>query len=272
QVLSASPVLTEDGTSLPALSVTCFGHFAVKRSGKPVVLCHSRNGQSILRYLIASHGHQATSDILQALLWPEDQPEVAQRKLHIAISVLRRSLNDGISCTPGYILCKNGVYCLNPTATIQTDVEEFLRYYQAGQEKSQERVYFYEKACCLYTGPFLPEDRYADWSFFQREQLSQTYLVMCRTLANHYFMCKRYEDAARWATAVLKEDRCDEIAHRQLIQIYAAQGRRSEALQQYQHCERLLREELGIEPLAETLHILQAVLAGTEVFQNKVET
>src|SRR6266700_6450208 len=37
---------------LPALYITCFGHFEVKRSGEPVTLCSNRSGQSILRFLV----------------------------------------------------------------------------------------------------------------------------------------------------------------------------------------------------------------------------
>ena len=83
---------------------------------------------------------------------------------------------------------------------------------------------------------------------------------MCKTLTDHYLKVKSYEDAERWATTLLKENRCDEAAHRQLIQVYAAQGRRSEALQQYQRCERILREELAVQPLPETVHVVQMML------------
>jgi len=85
---------------------------------------------------------------------------------------------------------------------------------------------------------------------------------MCRALTEHYLKTSCYEEAAKWATAMLKENRCDEAAHRQLIQIYAAQGRRSEALQQYQRCERVLREELSVQPLPETQTLFQALLAN----------
>jgi DNA-binding SARP family transcriptional activator len=214
--------------------------------------------------LVTKSGHYATSDALQAMLWPEAEPEVAQRKLHIAISALRRSLNDGVLSEPGcgYIICKNSLYCLNPAVTIRTDVEEFLHYYQAGQKNGQGQVALYEKACLLYTGAFLLEDIHADWSFLQREQLSRTYLAMCRVLSEHYLNVKCYEEAVKWATAILKEDHCDEASHRQLIQIYAAQGRRSEALQQYQRCERALHEELGVQPLPETVLMFSALLAN----------
>jgi DNA-binding SARP family transcriptional activator/exonuclease VII small subunit len=249
---------------LPALYITCFGHFEVRRSGKPVALCSNRSGQSILRFLATRPERCATSDVLQALLWPDDSSEVALNKLHIAISALRRSLNRGYSCEPGcgYIVHKNRTYYLNPAIVIRTDVDEFLHYYHAGQQASEERIVLYERACHFYTGPFLSEDLYADWSSLQREELSRMYLTMCKVLADHYMQRKLYEDAAKWTTAMLKENRCDEAAHRQLMQIYALQGRRSEALQQYQRCKHMLHQELEVQPLPETAMLFQALLAN----------
>jgi len=256
--------LHKDPDILPALYFTCFGRFEVRRLGQPILLCSSRSGQTILRYLVMQPGYSATSDALMALLWPEDDPEVAQPKLHSAISALRRSLNHGYNCNPGcgYIVCKNRIYFLNPVTVIRTDVDEFLQCYEAEQQTGEERIVLYEKACSLYTGPFLSEDLYADWSFLQREHLNRVYLTMCRTLTDHYLKTICYDDAAKWATAILKVNRCDEEAHRQLIQIYAAQGRRIEALKQYQRCESLLREELGVTPLPETTQVFQKLFTS----------
>jgi len=261
----ASPA--EDDAPLPPLSVTCFGRFEVKCQSRSVTLCSNRSGRAILRYLVAKPGHCASSDTLQTLCWPEDEPEVAQRKLYIAISALRRSLHDGSPPDPrnSYILCKNGTYSLNAAVAVHTDVEEFLCHYQAGKQMSEDQekqVACYEQACALYTGSFLPEDIYADWSSQQREQLAQTYLTMCGILTDHYLKVKRYEDAAQTAQAILKENRYDEAAHRQLIRTYAAQDRRSEAIQQYHRCVRLLREELNVRPLHETELLFQQLLTN----------
>lgn len=258
------PPLTDHNVALAPLSITCFGHFEVRRSGQSVTLCANRNGQRILRYLVSQPGRGATSDVLQTLLWPEDEAEVASGKLHLAISALRRSLSDDPVCKAnrGYIVRKQNTYALNPSATIQVDVDEFLRCYRVGQQRSEERVNHYERACQLYTGPFLTEDIYADWSFIPREQLARAYLAMRNDLTDHYLTTRRYEDAIQSAHAVLKENRCDEMAHRHLIQVYIAQGRRSEALQQYQRCEHVLREELGVKPLPETTLTIQALLAN----------
>ncbi|MGH2497415.1 MAG: AfsR/SARP family transcriptional regulator [Ktedonobacteraceae bacterium] len=259
--------IEEKGSATPPeFSIACFGHFEVRRLGEPVALCASRNGQSIFRYLVAQAERCATSDILQALFWPNDAPEAAQRKLHIAISSLRRSLKSGAAGHLGEcIVFKNGTYALATTVTIETDVDKFLRCYHMGQQNAAERVACYEQACSYYSGPFLNEDRYADWSFLRREQLSQIYLNMCKALAGHYLQIGQYDNAFVWATALLKENRCDEAAHRLLIQIYAAQGRRNEALQCYHRCIRLLSEELGVHPLPETQALYKALLASERV-------
>jgi DNA-binding SARP family transcriptional activator len=267
----SSLLSSNDTCPSPEFYITCFGRFEVSRLGKPIELCSSRNGRCIFRYLVSKPGHSATSDTLQALLWPEDEAIVAQRKLHIAISALRRSLGDGSSHQSGhgYILYKNHVYYLDPARKLQTDVDEFLSYYQAGQQKSDTCIAFYEKACRLYTGPFLTEDIYADWSALQRGQLSHIYLNMCRVLSDHYSEIKRYEEAIQWVSVILTENRCDEAAHQQLIRIYAAQGRRHEALQQYQRCVLQLRDELGVEPLHETNLLLQHLLANENADKHK---
>ena len=249
---------------LPALSITCFGKFEVRRQGQPIAPCQNRNGQAILRYLMTQPGYRVTMDALMALLWPDDDADIARHKVHVAVSALRNSLSHGLRGTGGggYILCKNGVYQLNPAVSLTTDIEQFLVLYQRGRQSGgSEAITCYEQACELYSGPFLLEDLYADWSVVRREQLNQYFGTMCRVLTSHYLDTGRHEEAEQWARAMLKENRCDEEAHRQLIHIYIVQGRRSEAIRQYQSCERILAEELGVPPMTETIATIRGILA-----------
>jgi len=276
----------KDRGDLPPLYIICFGRFEVRRSGRAIEqakpagqarpmgqahrlrLCQNRNGQAILRILVAQAGYRASADMLMDILWPDDQPAVARRKLQVAISALRCSLNSGFNCDPGsgYILCKDQYYQLNPAITIATDVAEFLALWEAGRQlKGHAAVELYEKACHLRSGPFLVEDLYADWASLAREQLNQTYLTMCQTLSDYYLKIERYDEAVKWTNAMLKENRYDERAYRQLMHIYTAQGRRCEALRQYQLCERALKEDLGVPPLPETVQLFHTLLAGGEL-------
>ena len=262
--LSSSMTKTQN-ERLPALSITCFGQFIVRRGGDLLELCRSRSGQTILRYLIAQPDYHATTDTLMEMLWPDEEPAIARRRVQVAISSLRSSLNQGCDCDPGggYILFRNQLYQINPSVTLQTNVDKFLTLYQAGQSANQsEMIASYEQACRLYRGPFLMEDLYEDWSMRRREQLSQAYLTMCSVLSTHFLEADHYEYAAHWAKAILDENRCDEEAHRQLIRAYAAQGRRSDALRQYHICEQILMEDLNVATMPETLQIYQDILLG----------
>jgi DNA-binding SARP family transcriptional activator len=250
---------------LPPLSVTCFGRFTVRRLGKTVELCSSRNGQAILRYLVAQPRHQATMDVLLETFWPDDSPDVARHKLHCAFSALRRTLNEGYvrGRGGGYVLCENGVYSLNPAISIDLDVDRFLSGIQAGERATgAAAIAHFEAACRLVTGPFLPEDLYTDWSQIQRERLTRRYMTACGVLAGHHLGAGRFDEAVAWATRLLEEDRCHEEAHRQIIRAHAGAGRRAEALRQYQRCERVLAEELGVQPMPETMALYRAILHG----------
>jgi DNA-binding SARP family transcriptional activator len=267
---------SKDSKALPALYATCFGHFEIRRFDQVIAMCRNRSGQAILRYLIAQPDNSASADSLMGVFWAEDSPEVARRKLQIAVSAARQSLNSGYPCDPGggYILCKNQFYQINSTVTIHTDVDEFLSLWKAGQQASasaSQAITLYESACQLYTGPFFVEDMYADWSFTRREQLHQIYLAMCHALANYYIETSCYEVARKWTNTILKEDHCDEEAHRQLIRIYSAEGRRSEAMRQFQRCERVLVEELGVSPMPETIQLFQTLLTGKPPSNEKSE-
>ncbi len=274
QSLVSSQSSSRMSDTLPGLYITCLGRFEVYRDSQQVVLCPNRNGQTILRYLVAQPGHCATADRLMGILWPEDEQEVARHKVHVAISALRGSLNRGYECISGggYILHTNCTYQINPAVALKTDVGEFLALYQAGRDTNgHEMATLYERACHMYMGPFLVEDMYADWSLIRREQLSQTYLTMSCALADYFLSIERYEDAVKWANTILSENQFDEAAYRQLMLAYAAQGHLNEALRQYQRCEQVLHNELGVSPMSETLEVFQTIVMRKQMFSASKE-
>lgn len=261
---------TAAGASVqPPLSITCFGRFTVRHAhtdGPELELCRNSRGQMVLRYLLTQPEHQATLDMLMAALYPEEDSLIARHKLQVAISALRCSLNRGSPPEPGagYILYKKRAYQLNPAIAFYTDVAEFYKLYQAGEQERNVLIIadYYKQACKLYTGPFLVEDLYAEWSFLAREETSRMYLTMCEWLANYALTTSDYETALTWTAAILKIDRCHEEAYRLSMQALAALGRRSEAVRRYQQCQRALAEELGVQPMAETQQVLQTIMRG----------
>ena len=58
-----------------------------------------------------------------------------------------------------------------------------------------------------------------------------------------------------------------ESAHRQWMRALALSGQRSAALAQYEACRRILAEELGVEPEAETTALYERIRGGIEAPQ-----
>ena len=257
------PKCPPQNNQLPALYITSLGHFDIQRGPTPLILCQNRSGQAILRYLLSQPNHRASADMLMEVFWPDDEPEVAKRKLQVAVSALRCSMNTGYDCDAGggYILYKKYLYFINPAVMLTCDVDEFLQYYEVGRIAQEDmKVKCFEQACQLYRGPFLVEDTYADWSFQRREQLRQIYLTMCASIAEHSLAISNCQDAIRWASILLEQNRCDELAHRLLMKAFAEQGRRCDALHQFHRCESTLRDEFGVAPMPETITLYQSIL------------
>jgi DNA-binding SARP family transcriptional activator len=255
------PVSPETSSSL--LYAVCLAPFELRQGNTPQELCTNRNGQAILRYLIAQENHSATVDTLMTLLWPDDPTDVALNKLYVAVSLLRRSLQKGEKNRNKYILYKQGVYQLDPSVQWRTDVEEFLELHHLGRkEQGLKAIEYYERACSLYKRPFMLEDLYANWSFQRREYLRQVHITMCHALVLHYIKNQLYEQATHWANEILEENHCDEEAHQHLIRIYALRGRRHDALRQYQLCQKVLQEEMSVDPMPDTVNLFQSIMRG----------
>jgi DNA-binding SARP family transcriptional activator len=260
--------VTGQGDRLPPLRINCFGRFVVCRGQEPLAPCQNRNGQAILRYLATQPRHRATMDELMEALWPGQAPETARHKLHCASSALRRALNSGCAGPKeaGYLLYEDGGYAFNPTVAIRIDCDEFQEHFHAGRRtEGAAAIAAFEAACRLYTGPFLPDDLYADWSALRREQLTRMLLTMCAAIAAHYLQAGSPARAVEWSLRILAEDRCDEAAYRLLMRAHALCGNRAEALRQYERCKLTLAEQLGVPPLRPTTDLYEAILRDEAV-------
>ena len=115
-----------------------------------------------------------------------------------------------------------------------------------------------QRAVDLYQDEFLaglvlPDaPAFDEWLTLQREQLGQLLVRGLQTAIDHHACDGTADEGIAAAQRLLAEDPWREEAHRQLMALLAASGQRSAALSQYAICRRVLAEELGVEPAAET--------------------
>jgi DNA-binding SARP family transcriptional activator len=257
----------------PALSISVLGRFAVRCNGQEISLGSSKAGRAIFRYLVVLSDRSAPTDVLLELFWPGDAPQEARHKLHIAVSTLRQALAEGLGSTLGErdaIAFLEDRYVLLPELPLELDVNVFAAHVAEGQRlervgRGREAMAEYEVARACYQGDFLAQDLYTDWAAVQRARYEETYLTLLGRLAGYYLGEERYPDCVACCREILARDSFREDAYRQLMRCYARMGRRNQALREFQACREVLRWELGVSPMRETIELYDQIVRQESV-------
>ena len=251
---------------MSTLKLFLLGSPRLERDGVPVDFARRKN-VALLAYL-AITGTSHARESLVTLLWPELDPSRARASLRRNLSVLRRTLGDDQLLTSGDAIG------LDPAADLSVDVSHFHILIRAWQQHGHPEAEIcpqcleaLSEAVALYRGDFLAgfslQDSvtFDDWQFFQTESLRQELGSALERLVRGYNAQGEYEAAIPHARRWVALDPLHELAHRELMWLYAQAGQRAAALRQYRECERVLEEELGALPSEETTTLYQEIRA-----------
>jgi DNA-binding SARP family transcriptional activator len=245
--------------------VTCLGNFRLRCAGRDLTLCKSRRGQSILKYLLASPGYAASSELLIECFWPQVDPEAGTHSLQVAVHALRRSLHGfGPNGSDETVLFRNNRYFLNPALGIVQDVDRFRATYERGRRtantgQSAEAKLAFEEARALYTGDY-HADCYEEWASSRRLALQDMRLALLSQLGPLYSQGKEWERAVSCYHEILVVDCYREDIYRQLMRCYAACGRQADIKRTYHTCQECLRCDLRLAPAPETTMLYQQLI------------
>jgi DNA-binding SARP family transcriptional activator len=98
---------------------------------------------------------------------------------------------------------------------------------------------------------------YDDWALFERERIRQRLLHALEALTGHLVAAGRIAEAVEAAMVAVAVEPLRESAQRALIQAHLAEGNVVEGWRTYESYRDLVQRELGIEPGASILALLQ---------------
>lgn len=108
----------------------------------------------------------------------------------------------------------------------------------------------------------LPDSQdYDDWQFFQGDELRRALSDSLEKLIDWYTSQRQFEQAIELSKRWVEMDRLHEPAQRKLIQLLVWAGQQAAAIRQYQELERLLKDELDLEPDEDTILLFEAIKA-----------
>jgi DNA-binding SARP family transcriptional activator len=253
------------------LSIYLLGAPRLEQDGRLVEL-DTRKAVALLAYLLMSGidggGHQSR-ETLAALLWPEYDEKRARAALRRTLSTLRHAVAER------YLMITRDIVALEAGPGLWSDVIAFRQSMAAWQThdhppgtECEVCLADLETAVSLYQGDFMAgfslrdSVEFDDWQLAQTELLRRDLSVALSRLVQGYCRLGLFEQAIQHANRWLELDPLREEVYRWLMQLYALDGRRDAALQQYRACVRILAEELGVEPLPETTALYEAIQEG----------
>jgi DNA-binding SARP family transcriptional activator len=238
------------------LQARCFGPFTLLAGEERLGPWTSRRAKSLLKLLVLRHGRPVPREVLMEAFWPDAWPAAARNNLHGAVHALRRFLRD-VHGDVEHVLFEDGCYLLAPELGLTDDVSAFERLARAGLRTGDLAAL--EAAADLYAGPLFDDDPYEEWMQARRRELEGVRLDVLDVLRRER---RARGDLQGWADAarrILAAEPWREDAHRELMDVYARQGRPHLAVRQFQDCAVALRTALDAVPGPATVALLQRV-------------
>lgn len=235
------------------IRVETFGTFRIWRGGQEVdpKAWVSIKARDLLAYFITfRHERIALERIIEAV-W-QDGESRGKTAFHTALYRLRQALRAGDEKLK-FILIEAGDYRLD-TAQFEIDVDEFETRIQRA-EKTQDAA-LYRQAIDVYRGKYLG-NLYYDWAVSEAERLCQLYLYALEQLRKLCVRAGNYPEALDLAQRALHENRFLEDVHCEVMEYYHHLGNRQGVIRQYHLLTEILRDELQVEPLPQTISLYQ---------------
>jgi DNA-binding SARP family transcriptional activator/DNA polymerase III delta prime subunit len=255
------------------LTITAFGSLQATLDDQPVTAFAYDKVRALLAYLAIQQAHPIHRDLLADLLWPNQPTTSARKQLRSALATLRGAIDDA-EAAPPFLLISRDRLQFNPLSDHFLDVQHFGRLLDvaAGHNHGEGQACAdcaeqLAEAVNLYRGVLLDQlvlrdcPAWEEWVTQQREMFHQQ---VCQALQRlmHYSAAGGQRDKAQaYARQLLNLDPWDEGAYRCLMLSLYQAGKRAAALQQYEQLRKVLADELGVEPSAESLALQQQILA-----------
>lgn len=246
---------------MTSLSISLFGTPEIAIDGRTVTNWPSRAAEAVIAY-VALAGRPVPRATLIDLLWPESEPKQAASNLRTILTRVRRELGETLRID-------------RKTVAMQQDTTvDVLRFVElTGTNATTEQLV---EATKLYKGEFLAGFQlrggypFEEWMILERERLERRYGSLLKRLVTAHLAAGRYQAGELYARAWVRLDPFHEQATQQLMWLQLRQGKRAAALQSFERLKTLLKNELGVEPLATTQAVLDRAKRARQIGQNNL--
>lgn len=244
-------------------NLSLFGNLQLQSDAGAILPIVAPKVQALLAYLALEQRQPHSRDRLSAFLWPDLPESAARNNLRQTLFVLRQNLG---SLAGTLLLTSTRTVQWNGQAAVTVDVVEFEQRIDGARRQPGDRsVGWLEEALHHYRAPFLQgmgesgSDLFDEWMLMQRERLAQKALAALNFITDAALQRADFATAQHHAQRQIEIDPLNESAYRQLLLALAKGGDSTAALAHYENLVLLLRKELEVDPLPETVALAEKI-------------
>jgi DNA-binding SARP family transcriptional activator len=238
----------------PELRITAFGRTRVDTPEGPLrgEWLQQRAGQ-LLKYLVCERNRVVPADVIADNLWPGTGRQ-GLGNVRYFMHALRERLEPqrGRGQRSAFVVTVQGGYALD-RRHVRIDADDYDEAMSAGLEAAARgddelAVERLREALVLYRGDFLADEPYSDWALSERDRLHNLAGRALRALTKIMVSRHDLEAAAEYLEQLAELEPLDAEANRDLLAVWLAQGRRTEAARRYAIYRTRMLREFGEEP------------------------
>lgn len=245
----------------------CFGHFewVVDAQTGETVNWKRNKDRELMAYLVHSRNQVVSKASILEHLWPDTAPKQAAAFLHTCVYNIRKLMNS-LGCAEKLVYKDNG-YRLE-LLKMWCDADDFERV-AAGTEVDAGSIGACEAAAELYKGNYMEHEGFI-WAYEAMEALKDVYLSLMNRMAEYYRSIRNEASAMKCLLHAHTRHPFHEGINTSILLGYARIGDRQAMIRHYERFTRLMKEELGIDPLETTVQLYQRLCSGSAKDISKV--
>lgn len=233
-----------------AVQVRTLGGCSLEIDGRRVSLEGAKpRVRSLLRLLALQAGGPVHREVIQEALWPDADAVAGARSLHVALSALRRLLDEVAPPAGGRLVAREGDAYRLDVAPEDVDLGRFDQAMAAGRaarSAGASGAKSFAEAIRLYTGELMPEEGPAEWVAERRDSCRAKAIEAAQGLAEEALLVADHATVVRACRFGLELDRYQDAFWRMLILARERAGEAGAASRDRREYA-LVLEALGVE-------------------------
>jgi DNA-binding SARP family transcriptional activator len=247
------PATPAPAAEIAPLEIRLLGRVELSIAGREIRLA-SRGAQALIA-LLALKPRVRSREAVATEIWPDGEGSGTSASLRQALWLVRSSFAAAAVALDQYLTIDAEVIGLSSCAPVDLDVARFEAALRGSTAAPEEAI-------ALYHGD-LVECLGLECFAVEAERLSDAFEDALALVAERRLAAGDPIGARDIAERLLARDPLREEAHVTLLRVHGQVGSRAQVVRQYRRLTELLADELGVEPLPETVAAYQAAMAET---------